>query len=88
MPAIDLADGHALSGKAVILAGPDGAIYLYELNEKQNADRCFRRALTLEQNPEEREKLEAALLEIEISLRIPSWRAASHTSACCRRPSG
>ncbi|HEV7667446.1 MAG TPA: sulfatase-like hydrolase/transferase [Thermoanaerobaculia bacterium] len=41
-----------------------GAIYLYELNEKQNADRCFRRALTLEQNPEEREKLEQALQEI------------------------
>ncbi len=41
-----------------------GAIYLYELNEKQNADRCFRRALTMEQNPVEREKLEAALREI------------------------
>lgn len=41
-----------------------GAIYLYELSEKQNADRCFRRALTLEQNPAEREKLELALREI------------------------
>jgi tetratricopeptide (TPR) repeat protein len=41
-----------------------GAIYLYELNEKQNADRCFRRALTLEQDPAEREKLEQALQEI------------------------
>lgn len=41
-----------------------GAIYLYELNDKQGADRCFRRALTLEQDPAEREKLELALREI------------------------
>ncbi len=41
-----------------------GAIYFYELADQQNADRCFRRALTLEQNPAERAKLEDALREI------------------------
>jgi choline-sulfatase len=41
-----------------------GALYLYELGEKQEADRCFRRALLLETDPAEREKLEAALQEV------------------------
>jgi arylsulfatase A-like enzyme/Tfp pilus assembly protein PilF len=42
-----------------------GAIYLYELKEGGDALRCFRRALTLEANPGERQKLEELIGEIE-----------------------
>jgi choline-sulfatase len=41
-----------------------GAIYLYDLGEEESALRCFRRALTLEIDPAEREKLEAMVREI------------------------
>ncbi|MFL6203695.1 MAG: sulfatase-like hydrolase/transferase [Thermoanaerobaculia bacterium] len=41
-----------------------GALYLYELKDKAGAERCFRRALTLETDPGERERIEAALGEI------------------------
>jgi arylsulfatase A-like enzyme/Flp pilus assembly protein TadD len=40
-----------------------GAIYRYELGERQEAERCFRRALALEVDPQERARLEAALRE-------------------------
>lgn len=41
-----------------------GAIYLYELNDGENAVRCFRRALTLEISPAEKQKLEAVIREL------------------------
>jgi tetratricopeptide (TPR) repeat protein len=41
-----------------------GAIYLYELEDGDNALRCFRRALTLEVDPGERGKLEAMIREL------------------------
>jgi tetratricopeptide (TPR) repeat protein len=41
-----------------------GALYFYELGDKADAERCFRRALTLETNPAEREKIEETLEEI------------------------
>jgi tetratricopeptide (TPR) repeat protein len=41
-----------------------GALYLYELNDEVGAERCFRRALILETDPGERERIEAALEEI------------------------
>jgi arylsulfatase A-like enzyme/Tfp pilus assembly protein PilF len=42
-----------------------GALYFYELGDKIDAQRCFRRALTLESDPAEREKIEETLEEIE-----------------------
>ncbi len=42
-----------------------GALYFYELGDKTDAQRCFRRALTLETDPAEREKIEETLEEIE-----------------------
>ena len=42
-----------------------GALYLYELKDKTDAERCFRRALTLETDPGERQRIEEALVEIE-----------------------
>jgi arylsulfatase A-like enzyme/Flp pilus assembly protein TadD len=41
-----------------------GALYLYELKDGSGAERCFRRALALETDPGEREKIEQALEEI------------------------
>jgi len=41
-----------------------GAIYLYELEDKMAALRCFRRALSLESDPGERAKLEALVREL------------------------
>ena len=41
-----------------------GAIYLYDLGEEESALRCFRRALTLEIDPAEREKLSALIREL------------------------
>ncbi len=41
-----------------------GAIYLYELDDKLEALRCFRRALRLESDPGERVKLEALVREL------------------------
>jgi choline-sulfatase len=41
-----------------------GALYLYELKDGADAERCFRRALTLETDPGEREKIEETLDEI------------------------
>lgn len=38
-----------------------GAIYRYQLGERAEAERCFRQALALEVDPEERARLEAAL---------------------------
>lgn len=40
-----------------------GAIYLQSLNERSEAVRCFRRALTLEPNPAERARLEGLIRE-------------------------
>jgi tetratricopeptide (TPR) repeat protein len=42
-----------------------GALYLYELKDEADALRCFRRALTLEADPAERQKIEAIINEIE-----------------------
>ena len=42
-----------------------GAIYLYELEDKAAALRCFRRALILETDPGERAKLEAVVKELD-----------------------
>jgi tetratricopeptide (TPR) repeat protein len=42
-----------------------GALYFYELKDKADAERCFRRALTLETDPGERERIEETLDEIE-----------------------
>ncbi len=44
-----------------------GALYFYELKDKDDAERCFRRALTLETDPAERERIEQALEEITSS---------------------
>jgi tetratricopeptide (TPR) repeat protein len=41
-----------------------GAMYFYELGDKADAERCFRRALTLETDPGERERIEQTLEEI------------------------
>lgn len=41
-----------------------GAIYYYELQDHPGAERCFRRALTLEADPRERAKLEELLREM------------------------
>lgn len=41
-----------------------GALYLYELEDEPRALQAFRRALLLEQDPEEREKLEALVREL------------------------
>jgi arylsulfatase A-like enzyme/Flp pilus assembly protein TadD len=41
-----------------------GAIYLYELDDKDAALRCFRRALNLETNPAERSRLESLVKEL------------------------
>jgi arylsulfatase A-like enzyme/Flp pilus assembly protein TadD len=41
-----------------------GAIYLYDLDEEEGAVRCFRRALTLEVDPAERQSLEALVREL------------------------
>ncbi|HEX3130561.1 MAG TPA: sulfatase-like hydrolase/transferase [Thermoanaerobaculia bacterium] len=41
-----------------------GALYFYELNDKTDAERCFRRALALETDPAERDRIEQALDEI------------------------
>jgi choline-sulfatase len=41
-----------------------GALYFYELKDATDAERCFRRALTLETDPGEREKIEETLEEI------------------------
>jgi choline-sulfatase len=42
-----------------------GAIYYYQLQDHPAADRCFRRALTLEVDPRERAKLEELLREMD-----------------------
>lgn len=42
-----------------------GALYLYDLDDKPSAVRCFRRALTLEVNPAERVKLEELVRELD-----------------------
>jgi arylsulfatase A-like enzyme/Flp pilus assembly protein TadD len=42
-----------------------GALYLYELKDEADALRCFRRALTLEVDPAERQKIEEIIQEIE-----------------------
>ena len=42
-----------------------GAIYLYELDERPAALRCFRRALTLEVSPAEKAKLEELIRDLE-----------------------
>jgi choline-sulfatase len=41
-----------------------GAIYFYDLQDRPSAERCFRRALTLEIDPRERAKLEGLLREM------------------------
>lgn len=41
-----------------------GAIYLYELDDSEGALRCFRRALILEVDPAEHQKLEALVREL------------------------
>jgi choline-sulfatase len=41
-----------------------GAIYLYELDDKEAALRCFRRALNLESDPAERSQLEGLVKEL------------------------
>jgi tetratricopeptide (TPR) repeat protein len=41
-----------------------GAIYLYDLDQEEDALRCFRRALTLEIDPAERAKLESLVREL------------------------
>jgi len=42
-----------------------GAIYLYEIKDNADALRCFRRALILETNPAEKQKLEAVIDDLE-----------------------
>ena len=42
-----------------------GAIYLYELDDKEAALRCFRRALNLESDPGERGRLESLVKELD-----------------------
>ncbi len=42
-----------------------GALYLYELKDNTEALRCFRRALILETNPAEKQKLEAVIGDLE-----------------------
>jgi len=42
-----------------------GALYLYELKDNTEALRCFRRALLLETNPAEKQKLEAVIGGLE-----------------------
>jgi len=42
-----------------------GALYLYELDDDADALRCLRRALALESDPAERQKIEELLGEIE-----------------------
>ncbi|HEY9419876.1 MAG TPA: hypothetical protein VIW92_00535, partial [Thermoanaerobaculia bacterium] len=42
-----------------------GALYLYDLDDRASAARCFRRALTLEVNPAERVKLEELMRELD-----------------------
>jgi len=42
-----------------------GAIYLYELDDKEDALRCFRRALNLESDPGERGRLESLVKELD-----------------------
>ncbi len=42
-----------------------GAIYLYELDDKESALRCFRRALNLERDPGERSRLEELVKELQ-----------------------
>ncbi len=42
-----------------------GALYLYELDERPAALRCFRRALTLEVSPAERAKLEELIRDLD-----------------------
>jgi len=42
-----------------------GALYLYELKDNADALRCFRRALVLETDPAEKQKLEAMVTELE-----------------------
>jgi protein O-GlcNAc transferase len=41
-----------------------GALYLYELKDPINALRCFRRALTLETDPDEKQKIQEVIEEI------------------------
>jgi len=41
-----------------------GAIYLYDLDDKEAALRCFRRALNLESDPAERNQLEGLVKEL------------------------
>jgi arylsulfatase A-like enzyme/Tfp pilus assembly protein PilF len=42
-----------------------GALYLYELKDPVNALRCFRRALTLETDPDEKQKIQELIEEIQ-----------------------
>jgi tetratricopeptide (TPR) repeat protein len=42
-----------------------GAIYLYQLDDKEAAVRCFRRALNLESDPGERGRLEGLVKELD-----------------------
>jgi tetratricopeptide (TPR) repeat protein len=42
-----------------------GALYLYELKDNTEALRCFRRALILEMDPAEKQKLEAVIGDLE-----------------------
>jgi arylsulfatase A-like enzyme/Tfp pilus assembly protein PilF len=42
-----------------------GALYLYELKDNTDALRCFRRALLLETDPAEKQKLEAVIGDLE-----------------------
>ncbi|HEX3528658.1 MAG TPA: sulfatase-like hydrolase/transferase [Thermoanaerobaculia bacterium] len=42
-----------------------GALYLYEVKDNTDALRCFRRALILETNPAEKQKLEAVIGDLE-----------------------
>jgi tetratricopeptide (TPR) repeat protein len=42
----------------------EGAIYLYELEDRDGALRCFRRALLLETDPGEKAKLEGLVKEL------------------------
>jgi arylsulfatase A-like enzyme/Tfp pilus assembly protein PilF len=42
-----------------------GALYLYELKDEDDAVRCFRRALTLEADPAEKQKIEEIIKDLE-----------------------
>ena len=42
-----------------------GALYLYELKDNADALRCFRRALTLETDPAEKQKIEQVIKEVD-----------------------